>query len=146
MTWTDDVPYWVQVILLPKFNNYLLLAIKNFSSKMNLSSHHVMAYLVHEEKKKKHQFYIAVQKMYGWYNSGHNNKVLKELNVTPTSDGYMVFLFWKNVTVHQTINMLLLYDGKKLLNRGFTISVTSHYSKRGLQERIYPLYPLFSMR
>ena len=46
----------------PKFNNYLLLAIKNFSSKMNLSSHHVMAYLVHEEKKKRHQFYIAVQK------------------------------------------------------------------------------------
>ena len=146
MTWTDDVPYWVQVILLPKFNNYLLLAIKNFSSKMNLSSHHVMAYLVHEEKKKRHQFYIAVQKMYGWYNWGHNNKVLKELNVTPTSDGYMVFLFWKNVTVHQTINMLLLYDGKKLLNRGFTISVTSHYSIRGLQERIYPLYPPFSMR
>ena len=95
MTWTDDVPYWVQVLLLPKFNNYLLLAIKNFSSKTNLSSHHVMAYLVHEEKKKRHQFYIAVQKMYGWYNWGHNNKVLKELNVTPTSDGYMVFLFWK---------------------------------------------------
>ena len=76
-----------------------------------------MAYLVQEEQKKRHQFLYCSSKMYGWYNSGHNNKVLKELNVTPTSDGYMVFLFWKNVTVHQTINMLLLYDGKTFRQR-----------------------------
>ena len=114
---TIDMNWWCTLlgwsIASPRLTTTCSWPLKNFSSKMNLSSHHVMAYLVQEEKKKRHQFLYCSSKMYGWYNSGHNNKVLKELNVTPTSDGYMVFLFWKNVTVHQTINMLLLYDGKK---------------------------------
>ena len=74
--------------------------------------------------------------------TGHNNKVLKELNVTPMSDEYMVFLFEKNVTFHQVIKMVLLGDRKNFLNRGCAVSVTSHYFILEYIVDHFPLYPV----
>ena len=138
-----DRNWWCTLLCLS--NTYLNLTttcswpLKNFSSKMNLSSHHVNG-IFGRRRRRGTPFLYCCSKMYGWwYNSGHNNKVLKELNVTPTSDGYILFLFWKNVTVHQTINIPLLYHTKKLfLNRGCTISVTFHYFILGILQSIFP--------
>ena len=117
---TIDMNWWCTLlgwsIASPRLTTTCSWPLKNFSSKKNTSSHHIMALLEEEAL-----FYIAVQK---WMDvtTGHNNKVLEELNVTATSDGYILFLFWKKCTIHHTIHITVWFaQEKNFSNRGCTI-------------------------
>ena len=70
--------------------------------------------------------------------TGHNNKVLEELNVTATSDGYILFLFWKNVTVHQTINILLLNSTKTFFKQRMHYFCYVSLFHTGVFQSIFP--------